>query len=408
MYPTVFFILLFIGFTSVSHAEPSLNFEELWQEVKVANPSIKEKDAFIKSIEKNPSLEIPAPGVSISQMNKDVPFSSAGKMQRTYEFSQSIPFITKFSKANEIKKTNIQKSNEENFLFQKELKLESYQAFLSYAKNQELKKILNEKLTFYENHLARSKSLQITNQAYQVRLLDIGIEISSLKSELKLKDIEIVEIKSLLNRLRNHDINDPFSEAEMPLLSSPSTYDQKGLLEHPALALNQSEIENMTKEKEMTKLDWAPDFNLKLRVIKNFDSQLKDGKEIMIGMTLPFIFPWQRNAKTESLSYKIRSQEYRGEQIKTQLNQNYATLNNKLKEQWILLSIYKEQNLPLVQRKIHLANKLTITDIEGLNERRNAIDQLFNLKSKIIEEEMNYRLSDFMLSELLNSNEGLQ
>lgn len=408
MYNTAFFILLFIGFNSVSHAESALNFEEFWQQVKASNPSIKEKDALIKSIEKNPSLEIPAPEVSVSQMNENVPFFSSGKMQRTFEISQSIPFITKFSKASEVKQANIQKSNEENFLFQKELKLESYQVFLTYAKNQELKKILAEKLTFYKNHLARAKSLQVTNQAYQVHLLDMGIEISSIKSELKIKDIDIAEIKSLLNRLRNHDINESLSEVELPLLSSPSTDNQEGLLKHPAFALNQLEIENMTKEKEMAKLDWAPDFNLKLRDIKSFDSHFTDGKEIMIGITLPFIFPWQRNAKTESLSYKIKSQEYKGEQIKTELNQNYSTLENKLKEQWILLSIYKEQNLPLVQKKINLTHKLTMTDMESLDARRNAIDQLFNLKSKIIEEEMSYRLSGFMLSELLNSNEGLQ
>lgn len=392
----------------MSHAEQGLNFEEFWQQVKATNPSIKEKYAVIKSIEKNPALEIPAPEVSVSQMNENVPFSSTGKMLRTFELSQNIPFITKFSKASEIKKTNIQKSNGENLLFQKDLKLESYQAFLTYAKNQELKKILAEKLNFYQDHLARAKSLQVTNQAYQVHLLDIGIEISSIKSELKLKDIEIAESKSLLNRLRNHDIIESLSEVELPALSSPSVDNQEGLQKHPALALNQLEIENMTKEKEMAKLDWAPDLNLKLRDIKSFDPHFTDGKEIMIGITLPFIFPGQRNDKTESLAYKIKSQEYKGEQIKGQLNQNYSTLKNKLKEQWILLSIYKEQNLPLVQKKMSLAHKLTTTDMESLDAHRNAIDQLFNLKSRIIEEEMNYRLSGFMLSELLNSNEGLQ
>jgi hypothetical protein len=399
-------LTILLGQVPSLSAEVSLNFNEYWKEVKESNPTIKEQKAISRSIEKNPSLEIPAPEVSISQMNEELPFSSKAKMQRTLELSQNIPFLSKFSKANEIKNANIQKSNEKELLLEKTLKEEAYRAFLMYAKNQEIKKTLSEKMSFYQAHQVRSKALQVTSQAYQNHLLDIELEISSLKSEIKLIEIEIAGNKSLVNQIRNHDINDPLADLELPHLASPNIYGQKSLQDHPLQKMNRYEIASMNGDLEMAKLDWVPDFNLKLRSIKSFDPHFTDGKEIMIGITLPFIFPWQRKDKVESISYKLKSQEFRGVQIKNQLNQEYSTLNNKIKEQWTLLSIYKDKTFPLVERKMKLAHNLTTLDMESLDAHKSAIDKFFNLKLKIIEEEINYRLSHFKLQELINPNEG--
>jgi hypothetical protein len=406
MYKSFLFLTILFGLVPPISAEVSLNFNKYWKEVKESNPTIKEQKAIIRSIEKNPSLEIPAPEVSISQMNEELPFSSKAKMQRTLELSQSIPFPSKFSRANDIKNSNINKSNEEEALLEKTLKEEAYRAFLTYAKNQEIKKVLNEKIRFYQDHLARSKALQVINQAYQTHLLDIELEITSLKSEIKLIEIEMVENISLLNQIRNHEIDDPLVALELPPLASPKNHRQDGLQDHPMQKINRYEIASMNGDWEMAKLDWVPDLNLKLRSVKSFDPKVAAGKEIMIGFTLPFVFPWQRNDKIESLSYKIKSREFKGQQIHNQLKQEYLTLNNKINELWALLAIYKDKSLPLIEKKMKLEHKLTTLDMESLDAHKAAIDQYSNLKLKIIEEEIKYRITDFKLQELVGSNEG--
>jgi hypothetical protein len=60
-------LTILLGQVPSLSAEVSLNFNEYWKEVKESNPTIKEQKAISRSIEKNPSLEIPAPEVSISQ-----------------------------------------------------------------------------------------------------------------------------------------------------------------------------------------------------------------------------------------------------------------------------------------------------------------------------------------------------
>jgi outer membrane protein TolC len=400
-----FFIIILLVFSAQNAlAEPqTLKFEDFWQQVKQAHPALKEKDALSAPISSTPALEIPAPEISISQMNENTPFSSTGKMQRTVELSQTIPFPTKFSKATEIKKTNILKSNNETKILEKEIRVEAFEAYLNYAKNTELKKILGDKITYYQSHSSKARAIQVTNQAYQVHLYDIGIELSSLKSEMKLIDIELAENEATLNRLRNNsDDGKFFPDLETARPASQIIAPDSSIQSHPQLALNQTEIESMKREKEMAGLDWAPDFNLKLKSIKSFDPHYTDGKELMVGITLPFLFPWQRSGKSESLGYKIRAEEYKGEQIKNVLTQDLKNLSNKVKEQWELLTIYRDQTLPLVQKKLDRAHKLTTLDMESLEAHKNAIDQFFGLRSKILEEEMNYRMSIFKYEELLS------
>jgi cobalt-zinc-cadmium efflux system outer membrane protein len=399
-------LTILLGLSTSLKADTVLSFVDYWKEVQESNPTIQEQIAIIKSNERLPSLEIPSPEVSISQMNAEVPFSSRAKMKRTLELSQKIPFPSKFSNAKDVKNTNIKKSYEAESLWEKTLKEEAYQAFLTYEKNQEIKNIFNEKIKFYQDHLIHSKALQVTNQTYQTYLIDIELEISTLQSEIKLIDIAISENKFLLNQIRNHDTNDPLDALKLPELTSPQSYVEEGLKDHPKQKQNQYEIANMNSKLEMAKLDWAPDFNLKLRSIKSYSRLISDGKEIMIGMTLPFVFPWQRNDKVESLSYKLKAQEFKGQEIHNQLNQEYLTLKNKIAERWALLVIYKDKTLPLIKTKLKLARKLTILDMQSLNVHKDAIDQYTNLKLKIIEEETNYRMSNFKLQELIGSKEG--
>lgn len=136
-----YFLISFLALIiSLKAFAQNLTFEEYWIQVKNNNPLLKESESKIKVIENSPSILIPAPEISVSQMNEKVPFSSSGKMQRTFEISQSIPYFSKFSKASELRDSNFQKSISERSLLEKKLKQEAFEVFLSYTKNIELKK----------------------------------------------------------------------------------------------------------------------------------------------------------------------------------------------------------------------------------------------------------------------------
>ena len=109
MYKSVLLLIFLVGLNTSLQAEVSLSFNDYWMQVRESNLTIKDQKSLIKYHEKNPALEIPAPELSISQMNESLPFSSKAKMIRTLELSQSIPFLSKFSNARDIKVSNIKK-----------------------------------------------------------------------------------------------------------------------------------------------------------------------------------------------------------------------------------------------------------------------------------------------------------
>lgn len=400
-------LLSFLGIFYSVNSQAGLSFDDYWARVVAQNPTIAQQKAVTRSLEKNPSLEIPAPEISVSEMNENVPFgSSMGKMQRTVELAQSIPFVTKFSKANQIKKSSVSRSNQEGLLLQKSLKEEAFRTFLMYAKNQEMKKLMTDKLSAYQAHQVRSRALLVNSQEYRVHLLDVELEISSMRTEIKLIDIELVSNRAMLVRIMGESNPSAIDVVDLPSLSAPAISNSENLANHPMQKMNQFEIETMKGDLEMARLDWAPDIMLKLRNIKSYDSNVPGGKEIMVGISMPFIFPWQRNARNESLSFTVQSEEQKALQIKNQLLEEYNSLSSQLKEQWSLVSIYKEKSLPIMEKKLKLVHQLTTLDMESLDAHRMAIDQSTDLKLKLLEVEINYRINQFKLYELLNTEEG--
>lgn len=396
--PMSLFLGLSIGILSFDSF--ALTAPELFSRIRSHNPMVKEEEEKLKAAQSSVATYWTAPELAISEMNPNTPFAdSMMKMQRTIEISQMFPNPVKISADNKIKDHSVKVQSEQIELAFKKVRREAFNTFLSIYKMSKEREILSAKKSYIEKFINRLVSGQVQGQEERIQISEARNDLAELNILLQQNQNESLRMQKMLNQMMGAELDSPVTEPELltvDLKTDPAKGDSLELK-----SLN-AQIAVMESEVSMKKAEFLPEFSLTAKFNKGYSMGYEDSKELMVGITLPFLFFGQQKNDVDNAHYKAEAMKYARVNLVTEIQARKAALKSELQDIAQTLKFLKESSLPLREKKFRLYAGYSYVDMNTLMNYKMSVDDLYMLKMKILEKEIEEQKKYFEWSELYN------
>lgn len=372
-------IVLLAQFETALAGSNNLNIEEFLQKVQAQSPEIQVENSM------NEEFKAKAQGVRISPpMVGFMNMKDSGGTNQGIEVTQELPFPTKITKEKEVREFEAQVQSK-NFSYKKnEILLDARKAYFDFWKTFESKKILEEKLTWLKNHVRLSRSVARSDSAGQIHLLASESEQDQLDNEILEVQADLVEkanaLKTYVPDLRTENlIPESLPKSEFFSLER----NQKSIL----VDVKESDLKAASSIRDLKKQFYFPDLILRYRSYKGNDMTPRN-EEIMIGVTLPFLFFWQPQSEVAEASARLQRAEAEVLKAKLSVETQVKSLLEKSEAIRKQVENFKEKLIPRAHKRMKLVENLTVRTMEGLDEHRMVMFDYLELRQK----ELNARL----------------
>lgn len=372
-------IVLLAQFETALAGPNNLNIEDFLQKVQAQSPEI-----LVEKF-KSEEFKAKAQGIRVSPpMFGFMNMKDSGGTNHGIEVTQELPFPTKITKEKEVRDLESLAQNK-NFSYKKnEILLDARKAYFEFWKSFESKKILEEKLNWLKNHVRLSRSIARSNSAGQIHLLASESEQDQLDNELLEVQADLAEkansLKTYVPDLQTENLT-PDSVPKLEILSLEKN--QKSFL----VDAKESELKAASSVKDLKKQSYFPDLILRYRSYNGNDMSPRN-EEIMIGVTLPFLFFWQPQSEVGEASARQQRAEVEVLKAKLTVETLVKSLFEKSKAIGKQLENFKEKLIPRAHKRMKLVENLTVRTMEGLDEHRMVMFDFLELRQK----ELNARL----------------
>ncbi len=390
--------ILFIAGLLLSTKSFALTAPELFAKIREKNPMVKEEEEKLKATKSSVSTYWAAPQIAISEMNSNTPFfDSKMKMQRSLEVSQMFPNPVKISADTTIKENSEKAQAEVVELAFKKVRKDAFALFLELYKITKEREILSSKKISLEKFLSRLQSGQVQGQEERLTIVEGQNDLTEVKILLEQNQNEADRMKKMLNQMMGEDLNNPLSDPE---LGKVDLGRDSGPAENLELKNLNSQIAVMESEVSMKKAEFLPEIELKAKFNKGYTMLYEDSKELMVGITLPFVFFGQQKRDVDTAHYKVEAMKYARSNLSSEIEAKKATLKSELKDIGQTLKFLKETSLPVREKKFRLYAGYSYIDMRTLMNYKMSVDDLAMIKMKILEKEMEEQKKYFEWTEL--------
>lgn len=327
-------------------------------------------------------LSIPPPMLSLIQMRPE-----QGDTANGFEISQSLPFPTKLS-GNYSARDFEARSQEENRLSsRKQLLANSRLLYFSLWQNQQKIELLEEKKHILQDHIRLTKSTTRSDSFTATHLLKAESDLDFIDNETEVIRQSIREKQVQLALLISED---PAIFKLVAIEPEVSTVPELKSVEdsHQFRYLNYNFESKKAQETEI-KSSWLPDFNLKYKEV-GATSMSNRYNEVMVGITLPFIFFWEPYAAGKQANRARLAAEYELENQRRNFNSAKVTLQSRVESLKKQLDVFNNKLIPRAEKQIKLLRYLAPRDMATLQEHRETLEALPELKIKILEIRLKY------------------
>lgn len=377
-----FILLIFSNWAS------GLSLDDYLNQVQTQSPDIQiEKSMRDESVAKAQGVRIPPPMVGVMNM-KEGSTSNQG-----IEVSQELPFPTKISKEKETRKLEAESQKNALVYRNNEILAQARIAFFNFWSAYEKLEIIKERKNWLKTHLKLARSATRSDSTGKVHLLGIESDADMLENDVLEAESMLIEKKNAL-KLYAPQINVDDVKPEVPIIEIKKA-DNK--IKTTNVALKESELKAAEANKDLKAQSYLPDIFLRYRGY-NGNEMTPRSEEIMVGITLPFVFFWQPQAeKSEASARYLRAQaELRKTQVENETKiKNLSSRINALEKQ---LSTLNSSLLPRALKRMKFVENFSPRTMEGLDEHRTVMLSYLDLKLKQIETRMELEKS---LSELI-------
>lgn len=378
----------------------ALTANELFLKIRERNPMLKEEEEKLQAQKSSVATFWAPPTISISEMNSNTPFfDSKMKMQRSLEVAQMFPNPVKLSADQTIKERSATVQAEQIELAFKNVRKLAFSIFLELYKNSKEKEILNTKKVSLDKFIGRLQSGQVQGQSERFQIIEGQNDLAEIKILLEQNQNENERMKKMLNQMMGEDLNNPLSDPE--ILQVEMNREVAGAENLELKNLN-SQIAVMEAEVSMKKAEFLPEIELKAKFNKGYTMLYEDSKELMVGITLPFLFFRQQKSEVDSVHYKVEAMKYARTNLSTELEAKKTTLKSELKDIAQTLKFLRETSLPIREKKFRLYSGYSYVDMATLMNFKMSIDDLAMMKMKILEKEIEEQKKYYEWTELYN------
>lgn len=369
---------LFIIFTSsnlfaAEQEVRNMTFDEFIKEIDGQNLSLKVAKAK-SDVSEADAIGVRIPNPKVGYITRT---DSSGSSANGVEFKQEIPFPSKITNDYEARKYEARSQQQSYLGVKSEVFARARLIYFNLWKSQRLKVILKEKIQVIKDHVRLTRAIVRSDSFLKVHLIKAESDLEFLDNELIQADQQIKENAAIMAQFLDVDPNsfNPTLE-EPPLIKIPSLQD----LENPhQLEAKKLKVQSLKKREKEADAEWLPDFYIGYQ---NLDrtQMMPGGSMTTIGISLPFIFPWEPYSisKESAASSRQAEAEYRREKrtIEAQIKILFDKLDS-LKKQ---LDNIDQRLLPLAKKRLAIIRNLTPRDIPTLQEYRETTENFPDLK----------------------------
>jgi len=300
-----------------------ITLEQFLQKVKEQNLNIKidiaKKDT---SEEKAFGIRIPPPMINLIRGKENPGTNASG-----FEISQEIPFPSKLTANHSARILESRAQSEMQIADQNEILARAKLSFINLWSSQEKIKILLQKMKILEDHIRLSRSAVRSDSFLKIHLLKAESDLDLLENELVSSKQQLQEKQLTLAEIINEDhIQFRPTAIDPPISPIPMLADQSNISQIESMRFS---LEGIKERESETRASWLPDFNLKYKQM-GASSMSNDYREIMIGLTLPFIFFWQPNADLKIASNNSLQAELNLNREKRSIDTKMVSLYSKV------------------------------------------------------------------------------
>lgn len=347
-------------------------------------------DAFLKAaIEQNLALKIEAAKSKAAQENSKrlyLPPPIVGYMKMTepngssadgFEVSQTLPFPTKITRGRFARKLEAEAQDANRLGVTAETIASARLLYVKLWASQERKRDLQEKRRVIENHIKLTRAGVRSDSFLRIHLLKAESDLDLLDNDLIAADQDIrvneVSMAEFLN-LDQSDFHKTLTEPPLPPLPGNSTSAPSHQLDFARL-----NFERFKAKESEARASWFPDLYLRYREIGK--TQMMPGNsQVMIGLSLPFLFAWEPSATSGSASaMRLQAElEYAKEKRKVESERSvYLSQAISLKKQ---LDNIAQKLLPRAEKRMKLVRNLAPRAMDTLQDHRETMEAFPDLK----------------------------
>lgn len=378
-----FWIVICLTSVSLSsYADEPLPLEHFMALVKEQSLNLKVNSAQIDAEQANAvGVNLPPPMVALSQMHDE------SGQANGFEISQSIPFPTKLSNDHSSRSYRFQARKKMSQVSEKQILAQGRLLYFNLWREQERLGLLREKKSVLQQHIKLSTAGARSDNFFRIHVLKAESDFDLLESEILASQQLIREIQIQMAEFINRNPNDfkPLAD-EPPMAVLPHANE---LLNSSQIEAKGFDLESLKAKESEARSSWFPDLNLRYRE-SGGTAMSPRYSEVMLGVTLPFIFFWEPKAMTDKASVERLQAEIEFNQEKRKVETRTATLLAKAESIRKQLDLLKEKLLPRAEKRMRLVHNLAPRDMETLQDHRETMEAFPELKMKALELRLQY------------------
>jgi outer membrane protein, heavy metal efflux system len=374
------FSFLYILLPTSALAQSSiLTLESFLEKVVNESPDLVIENANVETAQaKATGVRINPPMVGFMQMKEN------GITQDGYEISQEIPFPTKMVQDKKVRDLELDTQKETSH-YQKTLILnEARSAYLNFWSAFEKLQILKDKHHWLKHHVTLTRSATRSDSLAQIHLLEVESDSDLIENEILAVEAELIEKRNSL-RIFAPSLNVEMVVPKEPALPQIEVQKSTGAL----ISIKEKQLATFEAEESLKKQAYAPDLFLRLRNYNGNESTPKN-QEIMVGVSLPFLYFWQPKAGVaEASAQKIKAQAEL-QRAKIEFETRLSTLTKKIESLKAQLANLNEKLIPRADKRRKLVTTLSTRTMEGLDEHKSVVIGALDLRMKAIDLRIEY------------------
>lgn len=323
------------------------------------------------------AIHIPPPMVGYMKMTDQSGSSADG-----FEINQTIPFPTKLSKERSARKLMVQAEAENRQINENEIRAWAKVVYFNLWASQQKKVALLEKKGVLESHIRRAQAGVRSDSFLKIHQMKAETDLDLLQNEILVADQEILEKTTEAATFLNVDPQSfrPILE-EIPLSPIPK---ESSISKAPQLEASRLTLESFRAQEGAARSSWFPDLYLRYRELGQTQLMPKTS-ELMVGISLPFIFPWDASSSSGLATAQRTQAQYEFEKEKRAVDTTRILLLAKIKSLRLQLMNIYDRLLPRAERRMKLIHNLSPRDMETLQDHRETLEAFPALKIMALE-----------------------
>ena len=373
----VSFILGLLLFSHAAIADELLTLESFLLQVRAQNLGLKVEAAKSDAAASRAAgIKIPPPMVGLNRMNMADGSSASG-----FEVSQTIPFPTKITSDRTARKFEAEAQAEMLKAVSSEVLAKARLLYFSMWAAQERLNLLKEKKAVVQRHIKLSRAGSRSDSFSNIHILKAESDVDALDNEILTAE----------QTFRNKQIEGAeFINADpiqfRPMVKEPSVTALPGSTSEAPHQLESARLrlESFKARESEAKSSWFPEFNLRYKQMGE-TSMFPRYNEVMVGVSLPFVFLWEPKAVSHTASAERLQAEFEFDREKRKIQTEKTSLLVKAESLKKQLDNLATKLLPRAEKRMRLVHNLAPRDMETLQDHRETMEAFPDLKLKALE-----------------------